>query len=51
MVDHFSNLTYVHLMRITSQEETLSIKADFDRWADTFGVKFKIYHAENGIFS
>ena len=51
MVNHFSDLTYLHLMRITSQEENLAVKSAFERWANTFGVKIKIYHAENGRFS
>ena len=50
MVDHFSDLTHVKLMRSTSQEETLSGKASFERWAATFGVKIERYHADNGIF-
>ena len=39
MVEYFSSLTYVYLMRSTSQEETLSGKAAFEIWSDTFGVK------------
>ena len=33
MLDHFSNLTYVHLMRIKIQEENL------DRWRKEFGSR------------
>ena len=51
MVDHFSDLTYVHLTRITSQEETLSGKEAFERWYITFEVKINRYNADNGIFS
>ena len=51
MVDNFSDLTYVHLMISTSQEETLAVKAAFEIWAFTFGVKIHIYYSENGIFS
>ena len=51
MVDHFSDLTYVNLVIITSREETLAGKSAFERWAATFGVKIKIYHVYNGIFS
>ena len=50
MVDHFSELTYVHQIRSTIQEETLSGKSDFERWADTFGVKIHRYYADNGRF-
>ena len=49
-VDHFSDLTYVHHMIITRQEETLIGKAFFEIWAATFGIKTHRYHAENGIF-
>ena len=38
-------------MRSTSQEETLSGKPSFEKRTDRFGVKIKIYHAYNGIFS
>ena len=51
MVDHFIGFTYVHLMRNTSQEETLAVKSAFGIWAATFGVRIKIYHADTGIFS
>ena len=51
IMDHFSELTYVHLMKSTSQEENLAGKPAFERWADTFIVKIKRYHADNGIFS
>ena len=50
MVDHFSDITFVHLMRSTIQEETLTVKAAFERWDAIFGVKIHRYHAENGIF-
>ena len=38
-------------MRSTSQEEIVAGKSAFERWADTFGVKIKRYHADNVIFS
>ena len=38
-------------MKRTSQEENLARKSAFERWADTFIVKIKRYHADNGIFS
>ena len=50
MVEHFSDLPYVHLIKITSQEETLSVKLSFKILAAIFGVKIKIYNAYNGIF-
>ena len=51
MVDHFSDLTYVHLMRSKIQEVTLTGKLEFEIWADSFGIKIHRYHADNGIFS
>ena len=48
MVDHFSDLIYVHLTRSSSQEETLEGKVVFDLWDAIFGAKIKIYHAKNG---
>ena len=38
-------------MMITNQEEILAGKPAFEKQADTFGVKIKRYHADNGIFS
>ena len=51
MVDHFTDLTYVILIRHTSQDEILARKADFERWAATFGVEIHRYHADNERFS
>ena len=51
MVDHFSDLTHVHLMRSTTQEDNLAVKTVFKILSAKFGVKIKIYHADNGIFS
>ena len=38
-------------MRSTIQEENLAGKSAFERWADTFGVKIKRCHVDNGRFS
>ena len=51
LVNHFSDLTYVHLMISTSQKDILAVKSAFERWAEHFGVKIKIYHADNVRFS
>ena len=51
MVDHFSDLTYVHIMIITSQEDALAGKSEFDIWAYTCRVKSNRYHTYNGRFS
>ena len=50
IADRSSDLTYVHLMIITNQWETLAGKSAFEIWATTFGVKIKKYHADNEIF-
>ena len=41
MVDHFSDLTYVHLTRSKNQEETLAVKLASEIWSSTFGVKIQ----------
>ena len=51
MVEHFSDLTYEHIMIITSLEETLVWKAAFEKIDVAFGVKIQGYHADNGIFA
>ena len=50
MVDHFSDLTYMNVMRSTNQEDNLAVKPSFERWAEKFGVKIKGYHAANESF-
>ena len=50
-VDHFSNLSYVHLQRNTSVEETLKAKEAFERYAAERGVTIRHYHADNGVFA
>ena len=51
MVDHFSDLTYVHITISKNQEETLAWKSAFKIWASTSGVKSNRYHEENEIYS
>ena len=51
MVDHFSYLTYGSLVKITIQEDALSVKSASERWSATFGVKINRYNSYNGIFS
>ena len=50
MVDHFSDLNYVHTITGTRQEDTLSGKLAIERWATAFRVKIKRYNADNRIF-
>ncbi len=50
-VDHYSNLTYVHLQSSASSLETTQAKLAFERYANTFGIQITHYHADNGRFS
>lgn len=50
-VDHFSDLTYVHLQQSTSAKHTLEAKAAFEAYARTFGVNILHYHGDNGRFA
>jgi hypothetical protein len=49
-VDHFSDLTFVHLQRSTDGDDTLEAKREFERYARSCGVKIMAYHADNGRF-
>jgi hypothetical protein len=49
-VDHFSRLSYVHLQRSTSADDTLQAKRPFEASAKTQGVVVKHYHADDGRF-
>ena len=51
MVDHFIDITYVHLTRSTNQEENLTVKEALEIWAAIFGVKVNRYHKDIGRFS
>jgi hypothetical protein len=50
-VDHFSDLSLVHLQSTTNIEDTLQAKHDFESYASTFGVSIQHYHANNGPFA
>jgi GAG-pre-integrase domain len=50
-VDHYSDLTYVHLQQTTSAKETLEAKNAFELYAKTFAVSITHYHADNGRFA
>jgi GAG-pre-integrase domain len=50
-VDHYSNLGYVYLQTSTNAVETVRAKVEFEKYARTFGVEIKHYHADNGRFS
>jgi Reverse transcriptase (RNA-dependent DNA polymerase) len=50
-VDHFSDLSFVHLQTSTNAIETLQAKKEFERYARSAGVSIAHYHADNGRFS
>ncbi len=50
-VDHYSNLSYVHMQKSTSAKETVEAKLAFERFALQHGVVVRHYHADNGVFA
>jgi hypothetical protein len=50
-VDQYSRLSYVHLQKTTSAEETLESKRAFENYAASFNVRIQHYHADNGVFA
>jgi len=50
-VDHFSDLTYIHLMEKLSSEETVQAKVAFETYAKQLGVTILHYHYDNGRFA
>ena len=50
-VDHFSDLSYVHLQRSITSEETVQAKMAFEAYSRSMGVKVMHYHADNGRFA
>jgi hypothetical protein len=50
-VDHYTDYTYVHLMKDTTGETTLEAKNAYERLLLSFGSKVLAYHADNGRFA
>jgi hypothetical protein len=50
-VDHFSDLSFVYIMKDLSSAETLAAKQNFESFCSTHGVQVKHYHADNGRFA
>ena len=50
-VDHYSDLSYVHLLKTQSGEEVLKAKEAFEAYSSSFGIDIRHYHADNGIFN
>jgi hypothetical protein len=49
-VDQFSGLSFVHLQKTSSGEETLDTKMAFEGFACSLNVSIQHYHADNGRF-
>ena len=50
-VDHYTDYTYVHLMKDSTAESTLEAKNAYERLLLSFGNKVLAYHADNGRFA
>ena len=50
-VDQYSGLSYVHLQKTLSGDETVLAKEAFERYARSHGVQVTHYHADNGRFA
>jgi hypothetical protein len=48
--DHFSDLTYVHLMTKMDAESTVEAKLAFERVSSSHGVTIRHYHSDNDLF-
>ena len=50
-VDHYSDLTFVHVSNSDTSVETVEAKEAFERFAAGHNVTVKHYHADNGRFA
>lgn len=50
-VDHFSDLSFVFMMKHLTSEETLLAKKAFEAYSRAKGVRILHYHCDNGRFS
>ena len=50
-VDHYSDLTYIHLHSRLTNDETVEAKKAFEAFARNYGVKIQNYHCDNGRFA
>jgi hypothetical protein len=49
-VDQFTDYSFIYFHTAITTEETVKAKRAFELHADSFGVKIKQYHADNGRF-
>ena len=50
-IDHFSDITYTHLQRSTSLQDTIAAISAFDFVCDRCSIKVCNYHTHNGPFA
>lgn len=50
-VDHFSRLSFVHLQKTLSSDDTVQSKMAFEKYCEDRGVVVRHYHADNGRFA
>jgi hypothetical protein len=50
LVDQFSGLSFIHLQKTSSGEETLDAKMAFEGFVCSLNVQIQHYHANNGCF-
>ena len=50
-LDYYSDLTYLHPQKGLSSEEMLEAKKWFESYVQTYKVRVKHHHAENGRFA
>jgi transposase InsO family protein len=49
-IDQVSRLSFTHLQKTATAEETLEGKLAFEKYSEQRGVRIRAYHADNGIF-
>ena len=50
-VDHHSDLTFTHLQKSLTVEDTVKAKRAFEAFSRRHGVKIQHYHSDNGRFA
>jgi transposase InsO family protein len=50
-IDHASDLSFIHLQKTATVEETMEAKEAFERYAKQHGVLVQHYHSNNGVFT
>ena len=51
LVDHFSYISYVHIQRNLTLEDTLNAKQSLGAYSQKQGVVIRHYHTDNRLFS